>query len=244
MSFIIALAIMLLSAGLGLFIAYRALRAEIDTHPVRRQIKYGVIGLVGMLALLAAVSLLLAGPTRRHAWELVLGVITAVLWGFLGWLVAGLWSGGRVLVRLPRPPRQWLFLVSVAAFSLHVLLSLHREETVIRAFYLAAVLSLVVCYLLTVVVPPALREHGLIFVGMYLPWRYVRGWEWEGVDGLTLTLLRRRTPATVLVYWYPRLSLHIPHDRKGEVERLLRERVPPTPSSPVPGIGGVSRRAT
>ena len=133
--------------------------------------------------------------------------------------------------------------MSVAAFSFSAATSLHRPETVLRAFYHAEVLSAVFYYIVIVVVPPALRERGLIFLGLYLPWRYVRDWEWEGADGLTLTIIRRRTPATLWLYWYPRVSLHIPYDKKGEVEQLLRERVTVSPASPRGGIGGLPHGA-
>src|SRR3712207_7719823 len=53
----------------------------------------------------------------------------------------------RSLLRLSRPPRQWLLLVSVVAFSFSALSSLHRPETVLRAFYHAEVLSAVLYYL-------------------------------------------------------------------------------------------------
>ena len=105
MGIVVALAIMLSSAGIGLFIAYRVLRAEIDTRPARRQIGYAVVVFAVTMVILIAIGVLLGGPVRRYALEVLFGFLTAALWGVLGWLVAGLVNGGKALVRLPRPPR-------------------------------------------------------------------------------------------------------------------------------------------
>jgi len=205
---------------IGLAIGYLFLHAEVGRRAATRTFAYILVVFVLTTLVVAGVTVATRGATRRHILEALFLVSMLGLWAGVGWFVAGRVAGGRVLVVMPRLPRQWLALGGMALFVLGQAWQRGRNGSVLAALIHVEQVSFVVYILIAALSRPQLRERGVLFT-TFLPWWALESYAWEGDDGQTLTLRRRR----MMLGWllsYPKLSVRVPSEDRDRVDNVLR----------------------
>jgi|GEM_PF-4838662 hypothetical protein len=149
------------------------------------------------------------------------------LWAYIA---AWLWRKGRagaVLLDLGRSKTHKMFLVLGGLGAVSNLiplvgsLSVFSDESGVEDVYRYFFgVSFGICMLFLGLRRSEIREFGILYFDRFLKWKSIESYEWEGKDGLTLTLRStRRLP------FCRRASFGIPAVQKDNVNRLLAEHV-------------------
>jgi len=205
--------------GIGLAILYILRRHKVVSKAAARNIRNSFVAIAVVIIGWEILFLLLPDSWREPALTSISLLVSVGIWASIATWPRRRRQAGLVLLDISPYKRPKRVLVLVGLFVLIGIAILFKPESEIEIKDFSSsflFLSFAIFALLSGLTHVEIREGGILFFFRFIKWRQIEFYEWEGENGLTLTLrLRQRFT------FFRTLSLPIRVPHKDTAEDLM-----------------------